>query len=232
MLIITGTGRSGTELMARIFGGFHEFRVNYILDKYFSSEDPHSDLFDTVKKRITVILDLHQGVDRETFVDSSNLYIHFIDAIYLLNPLAKFILAVRNGKDFARSAISRKWHERKSFGMVPQYNDTYFDKWEGMNPLQRSAWIWAYRNRKALEGLDRVPEKQKLILRIEDLKSHETLDIVESFTGIKIEDRGIVDKRFNANPFFDFNKKEEWTVEQNSEFYEIAGEMMKFFRYE
>ena len=60
-----------------------------MLDKYFLHADPHSDPFDTIEKRIMVMLDLHQGIDRKTFVDSSNLYIYFIDALYLLNPEMK-----------------------------------------------------------------------------------------------------------------------------------------------
>ncbi|MBS1126342.1 MAG: hypothetical protein H6Q93_331, partial [Nitrospirae bacterium] len=35
VLIITGTGRSGTGSMAKLLGGYHEFRVHYLLDKYF-----------------------------------------------------------------------------------------------------------------------------------------------------------------------------------------------------
>ncbi len=231
MLIITGTGRSGTKTMARLFGGRHEFRADYLLDRYFSKADPHSDPFAKIEKRIEAVLDLHQGIDPKTFVDSSNLYIHFIDAVSILNPSAKFILCVRNGKDFVRSALSRKWHEMRTFGTVPQRDDPYFKKWEGMNPLQRSAWIWAYRNTKALKELGRVREKQKLIVRIEDIGKDKTLAELEEFTGIIITDRTIAGKRHNANPSFDLPSAEEWAKEVNIRFDEIAGEMMRFFGY-
>ena len=231
MLIITGTGRSGTAMMAEMFGGRHEFRVNYILDKYFTKADPHSDLFGTIEERVKTVLDLHQGIESRRFVDSSNLYIHFIDAVYLLNPSARFVLVVRNGKDFARSALSRGWHEKRLFGIVPRYNDPYYNQWETMGPLQRNAWIWTYRNRKAVEGLSLLPEDRKLIVRIEDIKTRKTIERLEDFSGIKI--KGGVDKArmCNANPSFCFPPKEEWTAAQNSEFDGIAGEMMKFFNY-
>ena len=80
------------------------------------------------------MLDLHQGIDRKTFVDSSNLYIYFIDALYLLNPELKIILTVRNGQDFVRSAFSRRWHEHNAFGTVPLRNDRYFSKWDSLTP--------------------------------------------------------------------------------------------------
>src|SRR3990172_10017133 len=169
--------------MAKLFGGHHEFRVNYILDKYFLHADPHSNPFDTMEKRIIVMLDVHQGIVKDSFVDSSNLYIYFIDALYLLNPEIKIILTVRNGKDFVRSAYSRGWHERKAYGTVPLRDDRYYKEWDFLTPIQKNAWIWQYRNRKALEGLKVVPAKHKLVLKIEDIHKQATLDMLEAFTG-------------------------------------------------
>ena len=232
MLIITGTGRSGTKTLARMFRGHHEFRVNYILDKYFSKADPHANPFDSLEKRLMVILDLHQGIDHNSFADSSNLYIHFVDAIYMINPSAKFILTVRNGKDFVRSAISRKWHEQNSFGTVPLNTDPYFHRWDAMSQFQKNAWIWDYRNRKSLEAFNLIPKEQKFIVRIEDITKSEILDALEAFSGLKIMDRSVAEKRLNPNPSFDFPAKEEWTNAQHAEFNEIAGEMMKFFNYD
>jgi hypothetical protein len=177
-------------------------------------------------------MDLHQGVDRRSFVDSSNLYIHFLDAAYLLNPSAKFVLSVRNGKDFVRSAFSRGWHNIGSFGTVPLREDPCFSLWEAMSPLQRNAWIWSFRNRKALEGFGILPEGQKLIVRIEEVHRPEVLDRIEHFTGIKVREKGLALKKHNANPSLAFPSKEEWTEEMNREFDEIAGEMMRFFHYE
>ena len=232
MLIITGTGRSGTKTMAKLLGGHHEYRVNYILDKYFLHADPHADPFDTVEKRIMVMLDLHQGIVKDTFVDSSNLYIYFIDALCLLNPEIKIILTVRNGKDFVRSAFSRQWHKHKAFGTLPLRNDRYFIQWDSLTPIQKNAWTWQYRNRKAIEGLQGIPEKQKLVLRIEDIHRQETLDMLESFTGKRIYDRAFSEKRHNANPDFSLPPKDEWTERQESEFNAIAGGMMSFFGYD
>ena len=231
MVIITGTGRSGTKTLARLLGGHHEYRVLYILDKYFSGADPHSDPFDTLEKRLTAVLDLHQGIDHRTFIDSSNLYIHYIDAVYRLNPSARFILTVRNGRDFVRSAFSRGWHGHASFGSVPKRDDPYFHRWEGMTPFERVSWIWAYRNGKALEGLAGVPEGQKLVIRIEDIGDGKVLDELESFAGLKVSNRALAGKRFNANAIQRLPASGEWTESMNRQFDAIAGEMMEFFGY-
>lgn len=231
MVIITGTGRSGTKTLARLLGGFHEYRVHYILDKYFVNTDPHSDPFDTFEKRLAVMLDLHQGIAPGCFVDSSNLYVHFIDAIYALNPTARFLLSVRNGKDFVRSALSRGWHRHASFGSVPERGDPCFQRWGKMTPIERVSWLWTYRNRKALERLSAVPREQKLVLRIEDICSDRTLDTVESFSGVRITERSLAARKFNANPLMDLPPPHEWTESMNRQFDAIAGEMMKFFGY-
>ena len=218
--------------MAKLLGGHHEFRVHYMLDKYFLHAEPNSDPFDTVENRTKVMLDLHQGIDRETFVDSSNLYIYFIDALYLLNPEIKIILTVRNGKDFVRSALSRRWHEHNAFGTVPLRNDRYFSKWDSLTPIQKNAWTWQYRNSKALDGLSVVPATQKLVLRIEDIHKQETLCMLEEFTGKRVSSRELAEKRHNTNPAFSLPPKEEWTEQQRDEFNAIAGKMMSFFGYD
>jgi hypothetical protein len=231
MLIITGTGRCGTATLARMFGGHHEFRVQYILDKYFLKADPFSDPFCNIEKRIEVMLDLHQGIDRRTFIDSSNLYIYFIDALYALDPATRVILLVRNGKDFVRSALSRRWHEQNIFGTLPLRNDSYYEKWPSMNPLQKNAWIWVYRNKKALEGLKKVPEGNKMIVKVEDIRKEDILDTLKVFTGIELKEREWAAKRVNANPSFGLPPKGEWSDSMNRDFDEIASGMMRFFGY-
>lgn len=229
MLIVTGTGRSGTGTYARLFRGHHEFRVNYVLSKYLMKAD-QSGVLSTPAERIALVMDLLQGVDRENFVDSSNLYIHFIDAVAAVHRDAKFILGVRNGKDFVRSAFSRKWHERNSFGMMPLPEDPFFGKWAEMPPLQKDAWIWVSRNEKALRALDGVSAGRKLVVRIEDIEKREMLDLLESFSGIGI-DRKAAMSRHNANPQQGLPPREQWSEEMVRQFDEVAGDMMKLLGY-
>lgn len=229
-MIITGTGRSGTGTFAKLLGGHHEFRASYLVDKYLRGPDCQS-LSRSLERRISAIKDLHQNIDAESFIDSSNLYIHLIDAVFYLNPDAKFILCTRNGKDFVRSSITRNWHEHGLFGSVPPLDDPFYESWENMNPLQRNAWIWAYRNRVALGGLAMVPKDQKLIVKIEKCGDDLLLDSLEKFSGFRIPDRSVAKRRFNANPSFTFPSPENWSQSMHSQFDEIAAEMMKTLGY-
>jgi hypothetical protein len=231
MLIITGTGRCGTATLARMLKGHHEFRVQYLLDKYFLKADPLSDPFRSIQRRIEAMLDLHQGIDRGTFIDSSNLYIYFIDALCALDPSTRVILLVRNGKDFARSALSRRWHEQNIFGTFPLPDDPYCEKWPSMTPLQKNAWIWVFRNTRALEGLKTVHEGRKLIVKVEDMREPQILDRIEAFAGVGTMERTLAEKGLNANPTFALPPKEEWSDSMNRDFDEIAGGMMRIFGY-
>lgn len=225
MLIITGTGRSGTGMFAKMLGGFHEFRVPYLLHKYFKEKNPCADPFGTLEKRLDAVLDLHQGIDTEAFIDSSNLYIHFLDAVHYLNPTARFVLVTRNGKDFVRSGITRKWHETAAFGTAPLPGDPHYAIWHKMSPLQKNAWIWVYRNGIALDKLKIIPESLKMVLRLEDARRDSVLDKIEQFAG-KPLDRSWAHRRYNANPDYAFPPAEEWSDLMNEEFDCIARDMM------
>ncbi len=226
MLIITGTGRSGTGMLTRLFGGHHEFRVTYLLDKYCRSADP----FGTFDKRLQAVLDLHQGIEPKTFIDSSNLYIYLLDALWALYPDVRFILGVRDGRDFVRSAITRGWHKRTSFDTTPQRQSPYYARWQKMNPIERTAWIWTNRNEIAMNMLKRIPQNRWMLLRVEDL-DEPLLCRLEEFAGHMIKDKKSVEARINSNPVQDFPSKEEWSEDELNAFYAIAGKMMKKLGY-
>jgi len=230
MLIITGTGRSGTGMLARLFGGHHEYRVNWILEKYIPSRQPGRNPLCTFDSRIHAVLDLHQGIDPAAFVDASNLYIHLLDAVWALNPSARFVLAVRDGRDFARSAISRGWHTRSSFDLLPPADSPYSGVWKDMSAVERAAWIWAWRNNKAISMLGRIPREHWRVIRVEDLDEGVLRDI-EAFSGHRIRNRNAVREKINANPVQNFPPPDKWSAGDKLGFEKIAGAMMSRLGY-
>jgi len=230
MLIITGTGRSGTGMLARLFSGHHEFRANWILDKYCGRPEPDRPPFDSFDTRIRAVLDLHQGIDPSCFVDASNLYVHLLDAVWVLNPTARFILGVRDGRDFVRSAITRGWHSRRSFDLYPPQNSPYRARWGGMSPVERAAWIWTHRNNIATAMLARIPAGHWRIIRVEDL-DEAGLRELEAFSGHMIRDRRAVEGRINANPAQNFPPAAKWSEADKKGFEKIAGTMMSRLGY-
>ncbi len=213
-------------MFARLFGGFHEFRATYLLDKYCRNNDP----FSSFDKRLQAVLDLHQGIDTATFIDSSNLYTYLLDALWALYPNARFILGVRDGRDFVRSAITRGWHTRSSFDTIPRKSSPYYSRWKNMSPIERTAWIWTNRNEIALGLLEHIPRNNWMLVRLEDLDEM-LLCRLEEFAGHPIKDKKAVNAEVNSNPVQNFPPKEEWSEDELQAFYAIAGNMMKKLGY-
>jgi len=227
MLILTGTGRSGTGMLARLFGGHHEFRATWLLEKY---APPGRVPFRSLDERISAVLDLHLGVDPEGFIDASNLYIHLIDALGALYPDLRLVLAVRDGRDFVRSAVTRGWHGRRGFDTCPAPGTADFERWPAMTPVERAAWIWVRRNEIALTGLEALPEHCRRVVRIEDLEEG-NLDGLARFAGVPIRDAGAVSRRVNANPEQSLPPFGRWPEEDRRAFERIAGGMMRRLGY-
>jgi hypothetical protein len=233
MLIITGTGRCGTGMFSKLFGGYHEYEAPFLVKNYFEPVSPFCDPFDRFNTRVEIMKKAHQEIDPRRFINSSNLYIHFTDALFYLYGDVKFIFVVRNGKDFARSAVSRNWHNYRTFGIVPPDDSAYYSQWAEMSPLQRAAWIWTYRNSIALKRLSSVPDKYKKIVRLEDCCHDSVLDELERFTDIKITaHKWAKNHRYNTNGSFSMLPVSRWSETMHREFNLIAGTMMQFFGYE
>ncbi|MBI5143273.1 MAG: hypothetical protein HZA20_13955 [Nitrospirae bacterium] len=227
MFIITGTGRSGTGMLARLFGGHHEFRASYLLEKYCRGNPAPFGRFDD---RLAAVLDLHQGIDPSAFVDSSNLYIHLLDAVHALHPDARFIVGVRDGRDFARSAITRGWHLRDSFDCIPPDGSPAYACWPSMTPVERAAWIWTRRNEIALGMLEAIPSDRWMLVRIESL-DEPMAERISVFAGCPVRDLGAIRRSVNANFSTAFPSWRDWPPEDADAFASIAGGMMKRLGY-
>ncbi len=241
MLIFTGTGRSGTGLYAKLFNGYHEYKnesYRPMLARYVPDIDhPKSDPFANSEIRLRFVQELLQGVDLNTFCDSSNLYIHFLDALYALDPNVRIVLGVRDGRDFARSGITRGYHDPQRYNgwaMEPNADDPYFNRWKQMHPVEKMAWLWTSRNQKALDRLTLIPKENWMTIRLEDLTGENSgtyLAQLEEFTGRKAV-RSWITVKYNANPQSNVPEKENWPPAIRDAFETIAGDMMRYFGYD
>ena len=233
-LFITGTGRCGTKSMAIALNGNHEYNVTWFIEEVYKKvvkEDIYP--FETLGDRIRIAKLMYDNID-ENFIDSSNITAHFIDGISYLYPDAKFILLVRNGIDFTRSAVLRGWHTYDGYDHIPR-PDTFLRKsWDVMSNVERCAWMWVNKNEIILNRAKTIPQKQFRIVGIEDCGSYGYLDNLEAWSGIKFEDRKLftVEKeKLNRTPK---NKKNAyiWRNREYYEFYSIARNLMERFGYE
>lgn len=240
MLIFTGTGRSGTGLYSKLFDGYHEYKnseYTKLLNKYLPSlQNLPSDPLADPALRLTMMKEFLDGVDLATFCDSSNFYIHFLDALYAIDNDVRIVLGLRDGRDFATSGIARGYHDpskNSGFNIEPTMDDPYYSRWQSMNPFEKMAWLWRYRNQKALDRLALIPKENWMVIRLEDLTGDEKeahVQRLEDFTGQKAN-REFLTVKYNANPPHTVPIKELWAPAMHNAFMAIAGEMMHFFDY-
>lgn len=227
MIVFTGTGRSGTALYSKLFNTYHEYNVKF-LTQYFKGAPFESDPFADFEFRTDLMKKHLKEIDFNKFRDSSNPYVHFLDALYALNKDVKIVLGVRDGRDFVVSGITRGYHDENKyplFSMIPTKDEPYYGVWPHMTPLEKCAWMWVYRNQKALDRLADVPEDNKLIVRLEDINNTNVVQSLEDFVRIKARKR-FLKKKVNKNKALKYPPKEEWTREMNMRFNKIAGNMM------
>ena len=241
MIIFTGTGRSGTGMYAKMFHAHHEYNVpalgELIKKIVVNWNDPETDYLGNPSVRREIMMRHLEDVDIPSFRDSSNPYIHFLDTLYEMDPSIRIVLGLRDGRDFARSGITRGYHTARyqHYGMIPERDTPFYREWPDMTPIEKMAWLWFSRNHKALMYLQSVPKENYLIIRLEDLvagdeKAKQTLAELVKFTGIE-PDRQWLTKKYNQNPFYVIPPKEEWTDDMNKRFFRIAGVMMRKFGY-
>jgi len=243
MIIFTGTGRSGTGFYAKLFDAPHEYNAKQLLtlyDEYIPDiKNPITDPFADLSKRISFMKTFLQDVNLAVFRDSNNSYIHFLDALHEIEPDVKIVLGVRDGRDFARSGITRSYFDETHYGiwsMIPEQDDPYYSKWPDMSPIERMAWMWNFRNQKALTRLQSVPDNQWMIVRLEDVAAitqqpNPHIEAMEDFLGLKANTEWMK-VQYNKSEFYSCPPKEQWTLHMNDTFDQIAGDMMRRFNYE
>lgn len=200
MILFTGSGRSGTGLYSKLFATHHEYQVSRLariireLPDFYS---PPHDLLADASTRLCIMRRHLDGVDLRTFRDSSNPYVHLLDAAFAMDPDVRIVLGTRDGRDFVRSGITRGYHlpdglprpgvwravrrwmrrtlglQRKpiftGFGLEPTGDDPWRADWPTMRPVERMAWLWQYRYNTALARLAVVPRDRWMVVRLEDL---------------------------------------------------------------
>ncbi|MGR8931722.1 MAG: hypothetical protein ACU836_13870, partial [Gammaproteobacteria bacterium] len=148
MIIFTGSGRSGTGLYSKLFDTHHEYNVNKLIGTYFprSALFLESDPFDDFELRKRIMLDHLAGIDFSKFRDSSNPYVSFLDALYVIDNEVKIVLGARDGRDFCVSGITRGYHDNQrysGYSITPYKSDPLYSRWQTLSPLEKMAWSTA-----------------------------------------------------------------------------------------
>tara|TARA_R110002050_G_scaffold74150_3_gene159266 strand:- start:1071 stop:1790 length:720 start_codon:yes stop_codon:yes gene_type:complete len=233
-VFITGTGRCGTKAIAEAFGGVHEYNVweGPRIVQYFQEKNPKKYIFADNEFREYVVDQMFSDIPTDDFLDSDNSLTHLLDLVYNKFTDAKFILCVRDGRDYVTSAANRNWHAYSCLDHKPLPNEEYYNEWDNMSIIQKNAWSWVYKNQRCLDMFKLIPEEQTYIFKVEDSKDDNKLKQLESFVGFELDIDTLRHKKVNSNnqtnvmPY-----KADWTEEMKHEFDDIASNLMKKFNY-
>lgn len=190
------------------------------------------------------------------WIDSSNKLSWIIEPLYELFPKAKFVHIVRDGRKVVSSFYHKlaveiyddtsvhtlqEWidnpkkyqeppPEKKYWWNIPQKGQPFYKEFPAYNQFERICYHWTEVTRVIGESLKRIPKRQSLEVRLEDLVSNKhTLHQMMDFLTIPYDPQFQDFLKTPKNVFFpmDFNL----TNEQMSIFNTFAMNTMKRYGY-
>jgi hypothetical protein len=257
---IVSSGRSGTAMMVKALSTAdgvtieHEYKVH---DVQPLAVRRYQGLADESEAR-TILSRTHGAAIRQAqtrlWGDSSNKLSWLIPDLAALFPDARFIHLVRDGRKVASSYfyklgdecyddrstemladyLARRTDapppEKKYWWPQPKSGEPWAKEFPRFNQFQRIVWHWSEINRVILRDLKDVPEHQRMLIRLEDLRAQpSTITSLLGFLGIAYRDAHFAAfaRPHNVNRPVDTML----TPEQAAQFAMLATPMMKRLGY-
>jgi hypothetical protein len=242
--IVVGTGRCGTRGFAKAFGGVHEYKTFERFHPLYvrmntAVRNPFPRFEDRLYSSKLMYHDLEQlHPHKESFMNVDNSMTWLVDGIYkFFEGDVKFILLVRDGRDFVTSAVNRGWAERVELDNYPLEGDLIRDRWDNMSLIGKASWMWNERNRRALNYLAEIPEDSWKVHRIEDSTEESLKELSVWCEQPLVDSNQILKGNENTNIGSGrYNKKIEnhqrWNEKEKLDFWEYSQELQEYFGYE
>ncbi len=212
--VLTGTGRCGTELFARLLSMSPSAECHH--EKYFSHDamlnfftegKNYSHLIKNVVGQIIPTIFDAQKRNVKLGVASGHAYFHLPVLEKILPGRVKYILLTRKPDEFVRSALARGFfdetHQNYCNQISPHTNSEIGRQWQQMSAFEKCAWYWGMVNTEVLNFFEQIEQEKTRVVRIEDL-SLDTVRNVCNFLDINdIPDSLIqecISKKYNASP--------------------------------
>jgi len=159
----------------------------------------------------------------------------FCDMIANEIPDSKFIVLVRNPRDFVRSGMRRNYYYGHpwDFGRLrPKESTDQFEEWNRLDQFEKICWLWRETYEYTLKIMSKIPKERVFVLGFEDLVRDEskTKELfaflgLHGFDSVKI--RKVLDEKFNAQRTGNFAQPEDWPSDLSTKLWneceKIAG---------
>ena len=245
-IFIISTGRTGTQFFARFFDQFpddvralHEPSPDFLslaINYARGQVDFKTAAQEIERNRRTFCCELKRKRVK-VYIESNNRFFSLIHPLRKVFPDSKIIYIVRDGRDYVRSGMSRRWYTdddrlpRMRATMFP--DDPYADKWEHMSRFEKITWRWQKKDGFINNDFPRLENAIKV--KFEDIfydPKRKGLFEITRFIGLDdktaqhfLAEMG--DKKVNTNARRVISKWTNWDNEMKRNFDAIAGEHMK-----
>jgi len=164
----------------------------------------------------------------------------FCDVIAEEIPDAKFIVLVRDPRDFVRSGMRRNYYKNHSwdFGRLrPKSDSAEYANWQDLDQFEKICWLWAATYQEIQTKIRSIKKDNLLVLRLEDFINDPTgLEPVFEFLGLEGFDevaiRTVLSKKLNQQRSGDFTQKEEWPERLHRQLWKQCGSLAESYGYQ
>ncbi len=190
------------------------------------------------------------------WVDCSNKLSWIIEPLHELYPNAIFINIIRDGRKVVSSffyklsaeiyddesvAAIQQWlrhprkypeppPEKKYWWNIPQPGQPFYNEFPSFGQFERICYHWTEVNRVIRESFKRLPAKQAITMKLEDLTTkREALKKFLAVFNVSYEEHFFTYMKTPQGVFFPMNMH--MTKEEEAAFYRICGNMMKTLGY-
>lgn len=267
-------GRSGTMLLANLLNSerhvtcVHEgkFRLGeesgdqilpfLTLENRHGYEYPEtrSKIIET-KRPVDVVNDLHEKHGFLGDIAYNNSV--FVKALADQFPDAKFLISIRDGRDFVRSATVLEGEDLTPVGwgpkdkaltpmeryislgrLQPREGSTAKKDWPEWDCFEQNCWLWNETNALIFSALEMLPKDRCHVIRLEDFKT----DGIQTYKGIReflnvpgemseSTEKLLVFPQINVKSTKDLPHHSSWTDEMENVFWTRCAPMMEKFNY-
>lgn len=267
-------GRSGTMLLANLLNSeqdvtcVHEgkFRLGeesgdqilpfLTLENRRGYEYPDSKTEIIASKRSTELLNgLHDT--HGFFGDVAYNNSVFVEALSGQFPDAKFLISIRDGRDFVRSATVLKGEDLTPVGwgpadktytaleryislgrLQPRDGDPVKSEWTDLDCFEQNCWLWNETNKVIYEALENIPSDRYHVIRLEDFKADglQTYENIRAFLELpgKVTDKTrnlLLSPQINVKATKDLPHHSKWKDQMHDAFWKRCQPMMEKLNY-
>lgn len=244
LVFITGSGRSGTQLLSDLLDSTGSARVLH--EPNFWEDVGTMDALRRDTELAVRYWEDFRGPEvyrrwaekpEIPFYCEINGTIRYqIPAIKRIFPGAKLLMVARDGRGVVRSVMG--WPQfygpgsRGAYALAPLSNDPYFARWPKMSRFEKICWSWNDTHELLMRA---IPENNRLKLELLTSDYGYFVERFSKYIGIEISHeewlRSVSKKSRNATKVYAFPEWDEWSEWQKKAFVRICGQTMSKLGY-